>query len=354
MEKNSFRFLAEQLKLWHKDAAPDHPWKQTDNPYYIWLSEIILQQTRIATGTEYYLRFIESYPTVQSLAEASEDEVLSLWQGLGYYNRARNLHKTAKLISSDAYQGDFPQNSNSLLELPGVGPYTSAAIASFAFDEKIPVVDGNVYRVLSRYFGDNMPIDDGKKSYEHYAQLSKSVLKYLDSSAEYNQAIMDFGAMICTPSPHCEQCPLSKHCIANAKNLQKTLPVKLKKTKLTNDYLNYLVLYDGLGNTLLSKRSESSYWPSLYEPFSLGGIKKQSRKEINTLVSELTNSEKKADLVFSTKHVLSHKILEINIYSLLVEDLEKFNFGIITKKEEILTRPMPQPLYLYFKNNYLT
>lgn len=247
---------------WSSTQDRNLPWKQTKDPYKIWLSEIILQQTRVEQGMPYYLKFIENYPTVLHLANASEDQVLKNWEGLGYYTRARNLHGTAKYI---AYQLDsvFPSNYNDILALKGIGTYTAAAIASFAFQLPHAVLDGNVYRVLARFFGIDTPIDStvGKKIFEQLAQ------ELLDSSqpAAYNQAIMDFGATWCTPKqPNCTICPMQTHCIARITSSVANYPVKQKKMIKRNRFFHYLLLH-GEGQIMLEKRVEKDIWQGLYQ-----------------------------------------------------------------------------------------
>lgn len=238
------------------------PWKGEKNPYYIWLSEIILQQTRVEQGLPYFLNFKQKYPAVKQLAEAPEDEVMKLWQGLGYYSRARNLHETAKNIHHN-FSGKFPASFNDLVKLKGVGDYTAAAIASFAFGEKKAVVDGNVIRVLARVFGIDMAADTtgGKKKFVALAQ------ELIDDKqpGPYNQAIMDFGAVVCTPqNPLCDACPFQKICVAYQQNRIDELPVKKKKTKVLPRYFNYLVIKNEQ-QIYIKKRTANDIWKNLYE-----------------------------------------------------------------------------------------
>ena len=251
------------LLKWNKTQSRPMPWKGEKNPYLIWLSEIILQQTRVEQGLPYFERFKSTFPTVHHLANAPEDKVMKLWEGLGYYSRARNLHATAKRISQEL-KGVFPSTYADILTLKGVGPYTAAAIASFAFDLPHAVVDGNVYRVLSRFYNNNEPIDTtkGKVAFTELAQT------LLDAKAPgvYNQAIMDFGATVCVPkSPDCPSCPMSKSCQAFAKNTVDQLPVKSKKLVRKKRFFNYLVLKDEKENTVINKRQEKDIWRNLYE-----------------------------------------------------------------------------------------
>ena len=240
LPKMNKSFAALLLK-WHKDEnRREMPWKGEKNPYYIWLSEIILQQTRVEQGLPYFLRFKQKYPTVKQLAKAKEDEVMKLWQGLGYYSRARNLHETAKNIQQN-FKGIFPGTFDELKKLKGVGDYTAAAIASFAFGEKKAVVDGNVIRVLARVFGIETAFDTtkGKKK---FAQLAQELIDE-NNPAVYNQAIMDFGGVVCSPkNPKCEDCPFHKICIAKNHALIEQLPYREKRTKIKNRYFNYLLI----------------------------------------------------------------------------------------------------------------
>ena len=252
------------LSQWYAINKRDLPWRSTVNPYYIWLSEIILQQTRVDQGLPYYLKFIDAFPAVEDLANADEDLVLKLWQGLGYYSRARNLQFSAKLILSE-FGGNFPDNHADILKLKGVGPYTAAAISSFSFGLPFAVLDGNVIRVLSRVFGIQTPFDTtaGKKQFQKLAQ------ELLDKKnpAEYNQAIMEFGALQCVPkSPKCNDCPIVNDCIAFNTNTVSLLPVKSKKLKVKSRYLHFLVV--NKNNEVLIGKRNSGIWQGLYEfPF---------------------------------------------------------------------------------------
>ncbi len=251
-----------KLLQWFESHHRPMPWKGEKNPYLIWLSEIILQQTRVEQGLPYFERFASNYPTVKDLADAPADDIMKMWEGLGYYSRARNLHATAKHI---AYQlkGIFPTTYKEILTLKGVGPYTAAAIASFAYDLPHAVVDGNVYRVLSRVFGIQTAIDstEGKKEFNQLA----SELINPQRAADYNQAIMDFGATQCTPkSPNCAICPFKKGCIAFNEKRINELPFKSKKIKKTERFLNYFV-FNFNNETWISKRTEKDIWQNLYE-----------------------------------------------------------------------------------------
>ncbi|WP_421808572.1 A/G-specific adenine glycosylase [Flagellimonas sp.] len=255
--------FAPKILNWYHEHQRDLPWRQTRDPYRVWLSEIILQQTRVAQGMPYYLSFVETFPTVYDLAEASEEQVLKLWQGLGYYSRARNLHTTAKMVVAQ-FDGKFPRTYEELKTLKGVGDYTASAIASFCFDVPEPVVDGNVYRVLSRYFGVDIPINS-TEGIKYFKELAREVMD-AENIRDYNQGIMEFGAIQCAPKkPYCLLCPLQESCVALKENKVDILPIKLNKTKVRNRYFNYLVWLDGNGNTVLEQRMGKGIWQNLYQ-----------------------------------------------------------------------------------------
>lgn len=255
--------FSESIRNWYSENRRDLPWRNTSDPYKIWLSEIMLQQTRVEQGLDYYLKFEKRFPTVVDFANASEDEILVLWQGLGYYSRARNMHKAAQTIR-DAYSGKFPKTYDEIISLKGVGKYSAAAIASFAYGLPHAVVDGNVYRVLARYFNDDSVINNasGQKRFQAYAD------ELLDqhNPAEHNQAIMELGALVCTPKKtNCEKCPLKESCLAFELGTVSLLPVKEKKTKIKNIHLNYLVFKTPSRHTYIQKRGEKDIWANMYE-----------------------------------------------------------------------------------------
>lgn len=261
MRDNNDQFTQLLLQWYHPEIRP-LPWKGEQNPYYIWLSEIILQQTRVEQGLPYFERFKKAYPTIIDLANAPEDELMKLWQGLGYYSRARNLHASAKQVATQ-YNGQFPNTYKDILTLKGVGEYTAAAIASFAYNLPHAAVDGNVYRVLSRYFGIDIPVDstEGKKT---FSTLANKLLA-ANQPGKYNQAIMDFGALVCKPAlPLCSTCPLNKGCRALQQNQVANLPVKKGKIKVRTRFFNYLVIrHKNL--VYLNKRSGKDIWKNLYD-----------------------------------------------------------------------------------------
>jgi len=283
-------FFRNKLIAWYLDNKRELPWRKTTNPYHIWLSEIILQQTRVAQGLPYYLAFIEEFPTVFDLAAAPQEKVLKLWQGLGYYSRARNLHASSKYVS-ETLNGEFPTNYKGLLKLKGVGDYTASAIASICFDAAEAVVDGNVYRVLSRVFGIATPINStaGKKEFKSLAQ------QLIDTKepGTYNQAVMEFGARYCVPqNPQCETCIFNELCEAYKKDLVSSLPVKLKKNKVKKRYFNYMVLLSENGETVLNQRTGKGIWQKLYEFPLLESKKEVSEKELVALESFQSFSKK--------------------------------------------------------------
>ena len=256
-------FFSKNLIFWYLENRRNLPWRTTKDPYSIWLSEIILQQTRVDQGLPYYNAFILKYPTVKDLAKASEEEVLKLWQGLGYYSRARNLHSTAKHVSNNL-NGVFPKNYNDLIKLKGIGDYTASAIASICYNEGTAVVDGNVYRVLARVFGIFTPINSsqGTKEFKELAQ------KLIDTSQSgtHNQAIMEFGARYCKPqNPDCSNCIFKSSCVAHKNNMVSEVPVKIKKAIVKKRYFNYLVILSEDKKTLLQQRTEKGIWQQLYE-----------------------------------------------------------------------------------------
>lgn len=342
MDKSVF---GTELIKWYKIHQRQLPWRETTNPYHIWLSEIILQQTRVEQGLAYYIEFVSKYPTVKDLASASEDDVLRTWQGLGYYSRARNLHFTAKMIVEEM-DSKFPTNYTALLKLKGVGEYTAAAIASFAFDEIVAVVDGNVFRVLSRVFGVDIDImsNEGKK----YFQKLASELITKKSPADFNQSIMEFGALWCTPkTPKCNDCPFQISCVAlNEKRIDQ-LPVKLKKTKIRNRYFNYLVIENN-GAIALKKRDKGDIWQGLYD---LPLLESETPLDEKNLIAhksfpfDLSNPYLITKQSDSYKHILSHQRIYATFWHIKSDVLEKFKFY-----EKLEVEDLPNPVLV---NNYL-
>lgn len=306
------KLFANQIIKWYEYHKRDLPWRHTKDPYKIWLSEIILQQTRVAQGLPYYEKFVMTYPTVFDLAEASETEVLRLWQGLGYYSRARNLHACAKMVVEE-YSGRFPESYDELLRLKGIGTYTAAAIASFAFDKPTAVVDGNVYRVLSRVFG----IKDDIASSRGGGVFQKKANELIpqDRPADYNQGIMEFGAMQCSPAtPACGLCPVSLECYAFNHNEQLKLPVKTKKVKVRERYFNYIVFRAGK-SYYLKERGPKDVWQGLYD-FYL--IETPKEEKANVLLEQLSEAVKMTAVIEDDsqvyKHILTHQRIFAKFY----------------------------------------
>ncbi|MDX1773218.1 A/G-specific adenine glycosylase [Oceanihabitans sediminis] len=302
------------LTSWYSVNKRDLPWRRTTNPYFIWLSEIILQQTKIEQGLPYYEAFVTKYPSVFDLANASESEVLKLWQGLGYYSRARNLHASAKYIVAEL-DGVFPNNYKDLLKLKGVGDYTASAIASFCFDEVCAVVDGNVYRVLSRYFGIDTPINTSQGNKEFKALAQKLISP--KNPGEFNQAIMEFGARQCKPSnPDCTVCPLQDGCMALQKNSINDLPVKLKSLKPKTKHFNFIVFISNEGETIIEKREGKGIWQNLYQ-FPL--IETETSTSFDTMHSLLEKHElipsSNYDLTLYNEEAIVHKLSHQHLHT---------------------------------------
>lgn len=301
MSKTLPKNFASELISWYSENKRELPWRTNPKPYNVWLSEIILQQTRVNQGLPYYHRFIEHFPTVKDLAAASEQEVLRLWQGLGYYSRARNLHKCAKQVC-EFHKGVFPQNFEALKKLPGIGDYTAAAIASICYKEPVAVVDGNVYRVMARVFGIDTPINSPKAKPEFF-DLGNELID-TQRPDEYNQGIMEFGALHCTPrNPKCDGCPLSKLCIAKQKGLQGVLPVKEKKLKVRKRYFYYVVRRNAQ-SLAMKKREAKDIWQGLYD-FEL--VESADPLDEATIGKRL--GEKKLLWSEEYKHILTHQII---------------------------------------------
>ena len=320
-QKSFLMNFSNRLLLWYDKNKRHLPWRETHNPYAIWLSEIMLQQTRVAQGLPYYLKFIESFPTVFDLANADEEKVLKLWQGLGYYSRARNLHQTAQKIAFK-YDGNFPNNYKELLKLKGVGEYTAAAIASISFDEAVPVVDGNVFRVLARYFAIETDILSAKAKNE-FTNLAFELLDK-KNPAQFNQAIMEFGALQCVPAnPDCENCIFNTDCQAFLLNRVAEFPVKIKKTKIKNRFLHYMVLRDLKNKTLANKRTGNGIWKNLYEFPVLETNEEVTFSVISQQIKEQFTNVKDVALFNQDKilHKLSHQHLHIWFYDVELNEV---------------------------------
>ena len=355
-------FLHQSLLAWYAQHKRPLPWRRGRDPYQIWLSEIILQQTRVVQGLPYYERFIKAYPTVDDLAAASLQEVLHHWQGLGYYTRARNLHKCSRQVVK-AHNSIFPTTYKALLQLPGIGTYTAAAIASIAFDECVAVVDGNVYRVLARLFGreDDISSSQGKKAF-HY--LATTLLPERDIGT-YNQAMMEFGALHCMPKqPKCTTCPLQKICVAYQQNAQQLLPVKKRRIKVKDRYMHYVIIYHG-NRVYLRERKAKDIWQGLYEFYLIES--KTPTKDFFHLVDPLMPYIKAHALpveydLLSIKHQLTHQNLFITFSQIDATDDFLAESRVLFAKEnmrpyhvsDIEALPFPRAIYRFLtQDTYL-
>lgn len=322
------RYFSDKVAEWYRQNFRDLPWRQTRDPYKIWLSEIILQQTRVNQGLPYYLKFIETYPDVHALAQASEQQVLRSWQGLGYYSRARNLHKCARLVSNQ-YNGVFPGSFDELRTLPGIGDYTAAAIASFCFQERVAVLDGNVFRVLSRILGIDTAINtpEGKKRFT----IEANALLSHKNPDVHNQAVMEFGALHCTPkNPDCPNCPFVSNCFAAKNDLQESLPLKLKGKGARKRYFNYFVFKKG-NSLMMKQRKHKDIWNGLYDFYLVETTR--AVKALNLLkedehLKKIKTSPEDVVAHKQYKHVLTHQII-ISTFTIVEEPN-----GILKKNKE--------------------
>ncbi len=336
-----FLHFGERLLRWYRSNSRDLPWRRTSDPYRIWISEIILQQTQVRQGLNHYLNFVERFPTVQDLAEAETDEVLLYWKGLGYYSRALNLHTAAKQIVFE-FNGTFPATYNEILKLKGVGKYTAAAIASICFNEQIPAVDGNFYRVLSRLFADNFDITSGA-SFAYFSQMALRMMP-AGSAGDFNQAVMDLGSAVCRPrNPECILCPLNDVCVAFATGKVHDFPVKTRKTKVENLNLHYYFIVNNQ-RFLIRRRGKDFIWKNLYE------FPTKVPADWQTVIT-------KSDII---SHKLTHRNLTVQIDQIQLSDSKIFTeygvqqgFVAVTAAESE-SRSFPKPLesYIrrYFKN----
>ncbi|WP_299709138.1 A/G-specific adenine glycosylase [uncultured Pontibacter sp.] len=354
MKNTPHAYFSQTLLDWYQRHKRALPWRETTNPYLIWLSEVILQQTRVNQGLPYYLRFAENYPTVRDLAAAPEDEVLRLWQGLGYYSRARNMHHTAKQIVQE-YDGVFPDRYEELLKLRGVGSYTAAAIASFAFREQVAVLDGNVFRVLARVFGisDDIAAPASRKVFQ---QLANELIP-ADAPDTFNQAVMEFGAIQCTPvMPDCLFCPLQQSCFAFTHGLVQELPVKSKAKAARPRFFHYIVFEYG-GQYYLRKRMSGDIWEGLYDFYLHESDSKTL--EPHALLHELNEAgiavqEAQLQLPHKDyKHVLSHQKITARFYLIRLDSrlreevLQEARLALYTPDK---IEALPKPILI---NSYL-
>ena len=347
-------FIHDTLINWFAENRRDLPWRHNPTPYQVWLSEIILQQTRVNQGWDYYLRFVEKWPTVNDLANATEEEVLKMWQGLGYYSRARNLHQCAKQIV-EQHGGQFPADFEKLKQLKGIGDYTAAAIASIAFDLPHAVVDGNVYRVLSRLFDIDTPININEGQIV-FAKIADDLLNR-EQPGLHNQAMMEFGALQCTPkNPNCLLCPLQAQCLAFANQTVMQRPVKLQKLKVTTRYFNYLV-FRIEGNVYLHKRSGNDIWKNLYDFPCIESKNPMTVEEVIASEKFQQLIENKSFTIIKTSPTFTHKLTHRTIIAQFIEiKLEEkllrieTNDLFLARETDLGNFPIPRLIDLYLNN----
>ena len=342
-----------KIITWYQQNRRDLPWRNTKDAYLIWLSEIVLQQTRVDQGMDYYRKFAKQFPTIQHLAKADNEKVMKLWQGLGYYSRARNLHTTAKIITNK-YKGKFPSEYSEILSLKGIGEYTAAAIASFAFNKPHAVVDGNVYRVLARVFGIETPIDSAQGKKEFYQLANELIDK--KNPAIHNQAMMELGAIQCKPiKPDCSICPLNTMCFAYSKNKISDLPVKATKIKTRDRFFNYIVLHHN-GNIAINKRTNKDIWTNLYD-FPL--IETENKlteeqflksKEWEKLIGK--NKFTLKGMPTNYKHILSHQKIYARFWEIIcAKPFDKLvsETALVIKEKNIQQYPVSKLIENYLK-----
>ncbi len=341
--------FADELVLWYIHNKRDLPWRHTTDAYVIWLSEIILQQTRVEQGMPYFYRFVEKYPNVSLFAAAPEDEILKLWQGLGYYSRGRNMLKTAQLVN-ELHGGKFPQRYDELIKLKGIGEYTAAAISSFSANEAKAVVDGNVYRVLARYFGIDDPINStqGKKKFQ---QLANELLNH-DNPGLHNQAMMEFGAMLCKPKkPACGICPVRTGCFAFTYNAVGTLPVKINKLKVRERYFNYFVIVND-DEILLNKRDETDIWANMYD---LPLVETSFLMPVNALVAlpqvaEHFGEDLEIDSISQIyKHLLTHQRLYVRFIKIQTKTIKLKQKWFFANTKNLEKLALPKIIFIFIK-----
>jgi A/G-specific adenine glycosylase len=342
--------FSDELVKWYNENKRDLPWRHTTDAYVIWLSEVILQQTRVEQGLPYFNRFAEKYPNVTAFAAAGEDEVLRLWQGLGYYSRGRNMLKTARMVQ-DEYGGVFPNSYDELIKLKGIGEYTAAAISSFSANEARAVVDGNVYRVLARYFGISEPINstDGKKIFQTTANdfLNKK------TPALHNQAIMEFGAMLCKPkNPACGICPVRLGCYAFKHNAATTLPVKLKKLNIKQRFFNYFLFADD-DKILMNKRAEGDIWANMYDLPMVETPLFLTIDELKAIPASIEKFGPEFEISAVSdvkKHVLTHQHLYIRFITLAKQPVGINPNWVFIKVENLDKLPLSKPIFIFLDN----
>ena len=334
--------MEKSLLKWYNFNKRDLPWRKNTDAYRIWVSEIILQQTKISNGKKYFINFIDKFPTINHLAEATEEQVLKKWEGLGYYNRAINLHKTSKTIVKN-FNGNFPDSYDELIKLKGIGDYTASAIASICFNKYNPVIDGNVLRFLSRFYGIKRPIDSiiVKKEIK---QIAYTLIIKTKSPGDFNQAMMEYGALVCKPFPDCVKCIFKTNCISFKNNEVKLVPIKSKNKKKTKRYLNYLVFIDAHKKTLIKQRIKKDIWYKLFE-FPLIEQDKlindiKTNNEFNNYLNENNIQIDKFEKdIHKIKHILSHQTLFISFH--IINTKDKLNNGVEISSLTNFTLPVP-------------
>ncbi len=344
--------FSEEIIEWYQKHKRELPWRNTNDPYIIWLSEIIMQQTRVEQGMPYFNRFAEKYPTVEHFASATEEEILKLWQGLGYYSRGRNMHQTSQVVMEE-HSGYFPKNYDSLIRLKGIGEYTAAAISSFSSNEAKAVVDGNVFRLLSRYFGIDTPINTGKGK-KLFTDLANELMDQTRAGI-FNQAIMEFGSLQCKPkNPDCPACPLQTACEARLKNRINELPVKIKSQKIKERYFNYILAIKD-DQILVNKRRSGDIWENMID---LPLFETVNRTEVPELIQtesffKAFGKEVQVRSVYKPiKHILSHqhlntKFIEIDHFT---EDFLSDQSWFYVNRDELEKLPQPKLIFQFFEN----
>ncbi len=334
--------IEKSLLKWYNFNKRDLPWRKNTDAYRIWVSEIILQQTKISNGKKYFINFIDKFPTINHLAEATEEQVLKKWEGLGYYNRAINLHKTSKTIVEN-FNGNFPDSYDELIKLNGIGDYTASAIASICFNKYNPVIDGNVLRFLSRFHGIKRPIDSITVKKE-IKQIAYTLIIKTKSPGDFNQAMMEYGALVCKPFPDCVKCIFKTNCISFKNNEVKLVPIKSKNKKKIKRYLNYLVFIDAHKKTLIKQRIKKDIWYKLFE-FPLIEQDKlindiKSNNEFNNYLNENNIQIDKFEKdIHTIKHILSHQTLFISFH--IINTKDKLNNGVEISSLTNFTLPVP-------------
>ena len=334
--------IEKSLLKWYNFNKRDLPWRKNTDAYRIWVSEIILQQTKISNGKKYFINFIDKFPTINHLAEATEEEVLKKWEGLGYYNRAINLHKTSKTIVKN-FNGNLPDSYDELVKLKGIGDYTASAIASICFNKYNPVIDGNVLRFLSRFYGIKKAIDSTIVKKE-IKQIAYTLIIKTKSPGDFNQAMMEYGALVCKPFPDCVKCIFKTNCISLKNNEVKLIPIKSKNKKKIKRYLNYLVFIDVHKKTLIKQRIKKDIWYKLFE-FPLIEQDKlindiKSNNEFNNFINENNLQIDKFEKdIHTIKHILSHQTLFISFH--IINTKDKLNNGVEISSLTNFTLPVP-------------